>query len=90
MAILYEFEERIKPLGKESWLKEQQKQDFESTYFDDEETALTIVSNLINENGLKEELNKQAELPYELNEVDFNPMMEALENWNDFKRCNWK
>jgi hypothetical protein len=92
---MYEFVEIKKPDSKGVWLTEEQKVDFESTYFDDEECALDFLIEITTQNGLDKDFiemfdNGRGRLPFELNEVDHNPMIEATASWNEYKTNNWK
>lgn len=95
MSFLYEFVEIKKPESKGAWLTEKQKIDFESTYFDGEECALDFLVEITTQNGLEKDFieisdNGIGRLPFELTEVEYNPMIEARASWNEFKKNNWK
>lgn len=88
MSFMFNFVEIAKPVHKYSWLMDEQKSEFESTYFEDMEEALDYVFNVIIENGLDAELteisdNGKGELPFNLEETEYDPMIEAMANWNE-------
>ncbi len=90
MSILFKIIERQKPKSDKSWLKTEQQEDFESTYFSDEGSAFEVILMLVEENGLLNEFQELDELPIDIEQFDFNPMIEAVENWNEFKANGYK
>lgn len=52
MSYSFEFVEIKKPGSKDEWLTKEQKLEFESTYFDDEECALNVLIKIFSQNGL--------------------------------------
>jgi len=93
MSFMYEFVEVRKPESKTTWLTKEQKLDFESTYFDDKECALDALDELVTQNGLNKDLiemsdNGRSEMPFEISETDYNPMVEAMANWNEYINSN--
>jgi len=89
MSFMFNFVETSKPDNKGSWLTKEQKEEFEATYFDDEECALNILIKLVSQNGLNKEFNEKSNInldvfPFELDQSDYNPMIEAMANWNEY------
>ncbi len=90
MSILFKIIERQKPKSEKSWLKIEHQEDFEGTYFSGEDSAFEVILMLIEENGLLNEFHELDELPIDIEQFDFNPMIEAVENWNEFKANGYK
>jgi len=89
MSYTFDFVEIKKPDSKDAWLTKEQKLEFESTYFDDEECALNILIEIVSQNGLDKEFSERSNLkldmfPFKLDQTDYNPMVEAMENWNEY------
>ena len=75
------------------WLTEEQRLEFESTYFDDEECALDIIIEIVSQNGLDKEFNEKSNFnlgifPFKLDQTDYNPVIEAMTNWNEYNARN--
>ena len=88
MAYLFTYTETVKPKSKDSWITNEQKETFEITRFYDEMEALEYLDDVIEGNGLITELMSVTDMgrkdsPIQLTVFDYNPMIEALENWHD-------
>jgi hypothetical protein len=86
---MFDFVEINKPDSEDAWLTKEQRLEFESTYFDDEECALDIIIEIVSQNGLDKEFNEKSNLnldifPFKLDQTDYNPMIEAMANWNEY------
>ena len=89
MSFLFNVIETEKPGSADTWLTKEQKVDFESTYFDDEECAINILVKMVSQNGLDKEFHEKSNLkldifPFKLDQTDYNPMIEATANWNEY------
>ncbi|WP_016899765.1 hypothetical protein [Pseudoalteromonas sp. PAMC 22718] len=88
MAYLFTYTETEKPQSKDSWITNEQKETFETTRFYDEMEALEYLDDVIENNGLTTELMSvtdmgRKESPVQLIVFDYDPMIEALENWHE-------
>ena len=88
MAYLFTYTEIVKPKSKDSWITNEQQEIFEITRFYDEMEALEYLDDVIEDNGLTTELMSvtdmgRKESPVQLIVFDYDPMIEALENWHE-------
>lgn len=86
MSYLFTYTEVEKTKSGASWITCEQKEIFETKRFYDEMEALEYLDDIIEDNGLEAELIEltdmgRKESPVQLIVFDFNPMVEALENW---------
>lgn len=89
MSMMFDAIEKEKPDNTGDWLTEEQKSIFEATYFECEESAFDILNGLIVQNGLGKEFILKSEpllgsFPIVLEQTDYNPMIEAMSNWNEY------
>jgi hypothetical protein len=89
MSFLFDVIETEKPDSADTWLTKELKVDFESTYFKDEECAIDILIEMVSQNGLDKEFDEKSNLdldilPFKLEQTDYNPMIEAMANWNEY------
>ena len=88
MAYLFTYTETEKPKSRDSWITNEQQEIFEITRFYDEMEALEYLDDVIEGNGLITELMNvtdmgRKESPVQLIVFDYDPMIEALENWHE-------
>ncbi|MEG3756877.1 hypothetical protein V5096_02850 [Pseudoalteromonas carrageenovora] len=88
MAYLFTYTEAVKPKLKDSWITDEQQEAFEVTRFYDEMEALEYLDDVKEGNGLITELMSvtdmgRKESPVQLIVFDYDPMIEAPENWHE-------